>query len=517
VATYITFSGIANPLAAEFILSRGVTPSVCTLVMPAQPTLNLPPGTLTILDGSNQVSFTGCAVHQANFRQKWDGSRWRWAVQILDRRRTWKTAAVSGEYNIRLSNGLIIESTKKSAKELMDLCLSACGEVGYDTSQAPQNVYPYVRWDNARADLALAQLCEYTACEVCPSNDDKFNVYPLGVGGDLQDLQTERHYPVRYTPRSTPSILRVVGGPVNYQTKMLLKAIGHDTDSDQQYLEDLSYRPTNGWTYENPLHFPSLGTTAQPKALDTVYRRYRVYEQATGGLSVPGSQTAITSVSQYFPLFHYLVQSFKDPEGVDLVGLPFVEGTYWPFDESCDNVDENQLYTGRFLLGTDRGEVHFDVPVFGLSSGTFLEPTMYLTTSHHVKDANGNKDRLSREEAIPGSGGLEVLNRPEIIYCVSHTYSGTSISSTFTTKSEAEAEADAYLALFKRKYQDQQEGECTYVGLLPRGLDGKIAQVVWKASVNGLASTQVCLNKELSIWGKPRRDRRDRERLEGLL
>lgn len=518
MATQFEFTGITTALAGEFVLSRGITPSICTLFIAPKALVNLAPGVLTVRDGSRAISFSGCAVDQANFRMRLDGTHWREALQILDRRRLWKSGSISGEYNVRLSNGSVVESTRKSAAELMGLCLAACGESGASVAQAPQNVYPYVRWRDARSDLALAALCNYTACEVCPTNSDTFAIYPLGVGVDLPTIDGQRHMPIRYVPRSVPAIIRVVCGPSVWQTKLVLRSIAENSSGSQFTTSTVSYKPSTGFIYESPFTFPNESGASQRAALESIYKRFRVTSQADGSLTVPACNEAISKVSQYFPIQEYLLESAADLDATPRSLRAHIEGDFWPYSQSSESAN-NIRYVGEFKLRGDRGEVEMPAPVFGLSSGTILDPTLYLAASYSVTGSDGDFVRVRRDASVLGGSGVEILRRPELFASYTANYSTSSPTQTTgvtSTRHDAEDEADRYLALFSQKYSDTTAGECTYHGLLNCGLDGKIAQLFWRASVNGKPTTQVCLNEELCVYAPSRREKKRREKLEGL-
>ena len=507
-----TFSGIDTDFAAEMPLSRGVSPSICTaFIAPQQAILDLPPGTLTISDGQTEVSFSGCLVEQANSRMRWDGTHWRWAIHIVDRRRGWRNATVTGEFNSRLSDGEIVTATKKSARELMQLCLDACGEAA-DVSAAPNNVYPYVRWGAERADVALAKLLDYTACEVVPTLSDTFKIVRLGVGEDLITPH-QVHYHLRHIPRTTPSRLEIIGAPTIYQNKLLLQVIAEDTDDSQKTLQTVSYALGN-WGYENPITFPGVGSVsalAQRKALESVYRRYRVQEQASGGLNVPGSNTGVESISQYFPLFEPLVEAALDLEQNPWVRLAFVEGFFWQICDACDSQDDFTAYTGQFRFQGDRGEVYFPAPVFGMQNGLVTEPDLYVTCAHWLRAVDGQLDRVRFSRQLEGEGPTETLLRVELFEAKRATYDENIQTGIVVTPSGLEAEAQAYLDLFEGKYADPVAGEGHYWGLVAQELDGRIAQIYWRCGAEILPRTQISLNAELCPFTTPRKDRRRRE------
>lgn len=500
----------------EFALNRGVTPSICSIHdFPDQSILDLPSGTLKIIDGGSEVRFTGVSVERVDFRSRIDSKKWRRVVHLVDRRRVWRQKSISGEYNARVASGVISGGTY-SAKDLMTKCFEALGETSFDVSQAPTTVYPYVKWRDTRADLALADLCARTSCEVCPTNSDTFAIYPLGVGTSLASLPRERHYPIRYIPRSTPSILRVVGGETVIQGKLLLTAIAEEADGEQEELDNVSWKPAAGFDYESPFSLPGVSDDDDQRAgFDSLYRRFRIAGQADGSLAIPRSDLGIARIDQYLPLGPWLVEFAEDLGDTIRSKRAYIEGTFWPYSDSCDSASDIR-YTGQFAILGDRGEVEFPAPIFGLSSGVITEPTLYLTCTYRAKSIiDEDYDRLRKDLILMPGSIVEIIRVPELFKSYYSTYDDTTIIDTIETSPGPEV--DAYLDLFKKKYEDPVCGECTYNGLLPIGTDGKIAQVLWRAIAGGkTTSTQVSQGEELGDFAVGSRERHRREKLEAL-
>src|SRR5687767_6156281 len=105
--TSVTYPGLANVLGADMTLSRGAYPSVATLVIPPQATLDLPPGNLTFTGHTgNQVTIQ-CSINTAFLKKRHTNDGWRWDVQLVDKRKDWEGATITGEHNKRVSSGLI--------------------------------------------------------------------------------------------------------------------------------------------------------------------------------------------------------------------------------------------------------------------------------------------------------------------------------------------------------------------------------------------------------------------------
>jgi hypothetical protein len=496
----VSYPGINTALGAEFTLSRGVSPSVCTLWMMPQASLNLPPGTLSFVS-DNTISFPDAAIDLAFLRKNEDASRQRWSVQILDRRWRWKLGSVSGEYNTRLPNGQVVEATRKTPGELATLIFAALGETA-DVSRMPATVFPPVAWNAITPAQALKELCEYVGCEVALDINNRVTIWPLGMGSEAGDSQVQRHPAFRVMPRRRPNKIVVQCGPTRYQSKLELEAVGKNEDGKQYRLDQLSYAPED-WSTESFWSFPSVtDDDDRAAAFESVYRHFRVKGQAGGGWDVPGCSVQVDKLSQLLPLYSSIVQTAFDLDDTDQELPAHIDGEYWPYADGQDNTD-NSRYTAPWKLHGDQGLVETRWPTFSLDeSSEIAEPTLYLTCSYNVRKPDGALDRLEREAVLaPGSGAL-TIQRPELYASKYVIYASDGISQEQIIGSEdkANAEADAYLAIFQRKYQDAWAYEREYAGFLPVSPDGKIAQVRWSCAMNRAALTHASVNAELDVF-----------------
>lgn len=504
-----TFGGLSLR-GCVFPFSRGITPSLFTLYFPAYTATVDHVGTLSF---SNGLNFTNCAISGAFIRRYSDGKWPTWAVHGCDRRWAWAGKRVSGDYNRRASDGTVDPATRKTPAELAGLCLQALGEGGYDTSAMPGGVFPRANWNNARADLALQQLCDYTACEVVLNPlTDTVQIVRLGVGASAVSLN-ELLPKVSHAPRAyIPSQIVAVGGDTVFQHKLQLRNIATPYATGQQVLFWTTTPDAGGsWTTESPLSFPgATDTNNRPRVFEQAHREFRVMGQADGTLAIPNFPYPVTSTDQYL-LNDYLLETETDLGGFKRNMPAYVSGDYYAWTDLPNNTSDAR-YTGRFDLDRERRIVKFPYPIFKLSSsGAYSEPTLYLTTSYRARDVNGAMARLYRTGAVGGSGGTLFLKRPEVFAIYS---SSTTPGAQTNTEAQAIQELDAYVALFQQKYANPLASEITYPGLLTGPLDGNIAQVTWRWFLNGnanAATTSVYENYEGDISAVDRNERRRRE------
>ncbi len=502
--TSATFPGILSPIAASFTLSRGVLPSICTFICLPQDNFDPGPGTLTFTQGSTTVQFPGCIVESANLRKWRDGGRWRWAVQICDRRWAWAGRTISGTYNVRLSNGRVQETSRRSAQQLAVLLLNALGEFSFDVSRVPANVYPPANWDGSTAREELAKLCEYICCEVVLGTNNQVSIWPKGVGFEAPTNNAQRHSRFRFRPRRVPATVRLIGGPDLYQSKLLLEAIAKD-GSEHKRFDETSYTSELTMSDESPWSFPGITDDAdRADAFETMYRWFRIYRQAEGGFTPGGCSVNVTEVGQFLPLRQTLLESVTDIDGDERDQLATLEGDFWSYSDTPENQEEKR-YTGRWVIIRDWGIVQTDYPVLKLDDNYKPEePSLYLTASYRVRDADGGYARLEQSAAAAGTGEL-VLERPELFQTFRSVYEGTSRTSVVNNLDAVLPEATAYLALFANQFTDPWSYEMEYAGVQPVSPDGRIAQVKWQwwVTPERPTTTLVSVNDEFDVMTTP--------------
>jgi hypothetical protein len=459
--------------------------------------------------GGTEISFPDAACDMAFLHTYWDNSRWRWAVQIKDRRWRWQHGSLTGQYNVRLGDGTVQQASRKSAAELAGIILDALGEVGYDVSRVPQNVYPPANWLGISPALALQELCDYVACEVVLGLDNRVTIWPAGVGADAGDSDAMRHQRFRLKPRRVPQRILLVGGPDVYQSKFLLESIGREEDGDHKLYADLDYLPDD-MNNESPWSLPSVTDDEErAAAFETVYRYFRAKQLAQGGMTPQGCPVAVTKISQLLPFQPRLIETFRDREDIERSSRPYLSGNFWGYGDTPENVS-NVRYLGEWTLLGDWGVVTTAKPVLYLDgSYQFSDPTLYLTVTFNVRDANGEFARLVRQGFAEGSGDL-VLDRPELFQAFQTVYDDTTPIGLATNQPAVLAEADAYVALFQQKFADPWSYERKYGGLVPINPDGKIAQVKWSCHANQgwRALTHVGVNEEFDVHNLSAKQRR---------
>lgn len=501
----ISFGGIEDIIGAEFTLSRGVSPSVCTLFIRPQSSLNLSRGPLRMTFGSQEVIFSDMTPDVAHIRRE----PAKWALQLYDRRVYWKQGFIAGEYNFRQADGSL--RNEASAKTLANLLLKALGETNHDVSRMSEVVYPYANFNGTNPAYALANLLDYCSCAVCPGPSNNLVIYPLGQGSDLPENDDEIAPAISYK-LPVPQEIRVVCGPDLFQSKLALEAASIGTDGKITTVNNADYKPTAGWGTDSYMFFPNVSSSLRHYAFNSIYRLFRPTGQAQGGLQPPGCNESVIKATQY-DLNQFTCAAITDDTRLNaegkIPGAPYIDGTFWPQSDHAANTANNAPYVGKFQIAN--GMVLTDYPVIKWSSANAVqEPTLYLTTSYTVFNATfTNKARYSKSLNVGGSG-YQVLRRPELFRVFKTDYVFTSPVGTTNNQATVDAQCDEYLRLHSLKYADPWIIDREYHGILPILPDGKIAQVRWRIGYDG-PTTRASKNFEFDVYNVGAEERRRRE------
>lgn len=507
----ISFDGLETILGAEFTLSRGVSPSICTLFFVPQEAVSLTRGPLRFSFGSQEIVFPDMTPDVAHIRKVNDE---KWAIQLYDRRFYWKQGFIGGTYNKRLPDCSLLDSTKANARELADRLLRTLGETTHDVSRMSENVFPYSAWEGTNPALALANLLDYCSCVLCPGPTDNLVVHQLGVGADLPDGDDDisSHIPFRL---QVPGTISALCGPDVFQSKLALEAVSVGVDGFIKPIANTDYAPAAGWGTDFYMFFPNVSSNYRSYAFGSMYRIFRPTGQAQGGLQPTGCDIAVAGVDQY-ALNDFIVDPVFDTDGNMQKAGPWMDGTFWPQCDHAINTGANTVYTGSFKINKDAGLVGADYPIIRWgSSNSIVEPTMYLTTSYSIWDADrSDKVRYRKQRNIGGSGEV-ILRRPELFRVFKTNYSYTSPTDTQNNVAAIDAELEEYLSMFAKRYDDPWIEDREYHGLIPIVPDGKIAQVRYRVGFGG-PTTRASKNFEFDTYNVGEDERRQRETVSQL-
>jgi hypothetical protein len=511
IPTGMTFPGIEDISAFEFVFGRGIEPGACIVECLPQDSLSAAAGDLQITYDTDLITFADMApveqwLQQASYDpEDKDGPGFRMYVKLLDHRRRWKGGTITGQYNIRLTDGSVYSATKKEPSELASLCLTAMGESGFDVSEMPNGVYPPILWDAVNPAQALDHLCRYIGCEITGGERAQVKIVQVGSGDALSEGGEHINEPFVFTPSDSPSSLQVQGGKTVWQAK--LKLTPHVVQSG------VASTLSTAWEQESPFSLPGI-TAAELRqaAFESQFHQFPVTSLADGSNNLPLAPFPITKPHQYI-LQDYRLDTFTDLQ-LAPQNLPArVEGKFFPYGDDADSHTTIQPYTGRFLIRRAGNIVEFGYPVWKTSSTGLMEkPELYLLTSFYLQSVDGDDyAKFTAERSLGGSGTAKVLKRPELFFSVKVNYGddGTTTAGNTSTQAAALAEAEKYLDIFAA-IAAQEQVDVEWLEIKDIRCTGKIAQVRHRGSVRpgeGF-TTRASSGFEFDIYGPTNTDGR---------
>lgn len=524
LAASASFPGIDVVIGADMTFGHGISPSVCTIRTVPHSNFIAGVGTLVLSFGGDSLKFKDCALDLATLRA--DESGTEWTINILDRRWKWAFGHVSGKYNTKKADGEIDKDTEKTPQELAKLLLEAMGETRPDVSALPSKPRPEVQWDFDNPAAQLAELCDSLSCRVVLGLDDRVKIHELGKGARLPTGGVSAGG-AGFDTSAIPSSLMIVGAPIRFQSKWLLEAVGEDTDGSIKLLDDLSYKPADGFICEGMTNVDDtylkdgVEAEAYELAAKSVYRWYRVKEQAAGGgFTPPGydGKPKITKLKQIV-WGDGLIGTVDDPDGRKVPKPAEVSAEWYTYSDDDFTSEPGAPFRAAFSFDSDKGIVRFANPVYILdaSASNAAAAEVYLTISYTLLDEGGTPIRFTRERKIPE--GKKANTKPRIILHEEIERTVKQNYSDVTTKSGAPVdnlqrvnkEADHYIDAVLKEYTTDQSLTQEYAGLVFLAPDGLTTQVSWRMGNGQPATTTISQVDEHDIYTPSYSERRKEE------
>ena len=506
-----SYPGIQQILHGSFTLGAGTTPSIATLEMAPQPGFIPVVGPLTLTrNGTPVITFPDCRPTEAVLRRGRDG--FVWSVSIQDRRWKWAFGYLNGHYNRRIKQGGFIKaSTKKTPKELAELCFTAMGETNYDHSLMPNENYPEVAWDVVTPATALQDLLEKVGCRIVLGTNNVAKIWPVGDGANLP-TGNEMNASYTFNPPEKPDELIFVGAPIKFQCKFTTEAVGRDTDGTIKLINDLSYKPATGW---RPPQFPTVvDVDARKLAQATVFRWYRV-KKMLGSAPPSGTGTTITETLDIpgfismdnidqLVLLDETTEHATDPQtGEEKTKPPFLIGLWNNGELYQQASDSSKKHLPGLRIIPETNMFELADPAWRLKDGVLVEAFLLLETAFHVLDYSTRMPiRYTFTRSLGGTLGTRprVIKHDEIQFTKRVTYA------TSPGIGVVDNDTPDHVSHFAKKYLDGAEAEyqtatpldITFAGILDIPLDGRITQTTWTVARDG-ATTRASMGTEHSV------------------
>ena len=534
------FPGIQQIVGAEYSLGHGITPGVCSMQIAPQSSLIAEGGTLEFTFDSVLLQFRGCKVDQGTLLRNSQNQIVN--LSILDRRWRWAFGSISGAYNLRIENGELInndgtgtaglvEITEEDPQQLATLCLEAMGETGFDVSSLPNLARPLVQWEYDNPAQALASLCEELGCRGVLGLDNRVRIQRVGVGSALPLSPDIRDDSASIDPPERPDKISVVAGRTRYQVDFELEAVGVEKDDIIKLVDDLSYKPTAGWSKSDLPHFMSVSDTKlRELAKKCVFRWYRVKVP----VSIPGfgkNNDQVKSLTQLLLEDEQVATRVEDgltknkPAQVHGIfqitddyknkGDPNADGT----GPLTPTPDDDAIWRGGFSIDSDTGIVKFGERLLR-NAGTSTLPVwgpakLILRAACSVRDETTRSWQHYEDTRNYGNAfgtRARIIKRDEIHLAFTPIYAAgtgypTAVSVLDDNKATIDPELQHYLNAAEQEYQVTNPQSRTYAGLKAISPDGAIQQVTWSVGGAG-ATTRASRNNDTDYKSPSYRERR---------
>lgn len=514
--------GVQNGKEIEAVISRGAGPSEIVAVAAFQPTFPRSVGPVVLDDGAGgSFTFQNCASSGYYARHGWDRGRTDVALTFLDRRWKWAYSPVSARFNERLPDCSIRFSPqhsgyRRSAREIFAYIFSGAGESGADLSGAPTNVFPECRWDSVPVSRCLAEICEKTETEILISDDNRVRVVARGIGADLPESAARAKVSCTVEFGAVPQFVGIDCGPTRFQGKLLLEAVGLDTNGHVLPVDKLSYKPAAGWGKEWPYAFPSVAQESRHLAFQTVWRWFRVKSQTDGNLRIPGTTHPVVSADQY-RLLSWLVD--VGVNGRMPCVLPArIYGEHWPEQDFPENTPKKTPISSSFRIIPELGIVEFPFPIVkrgdGNYAGQHVEPKLYLETSYMLAHPMGEgfvSHGRSTPTGFPTGTGALTRFHPELwqTHVLRYKADGVTFDRTESNLARIDVEVQEYLSRLRSNViASATSTDKTYVGIQNPGLDGLRSQATFETGLYATPETRVGRGAEFDVFTYDRGDQR---------
>lgn len=576
---HLAYPGAPGIISIDYTTSHGTRPGLVEMVIHPDLTNLAPVGDVMMTDGVSRMTIANCRV--VNTKGDFGIQGYTVTVWLEDGRWPWRYGNISGHYNQPIPrvfdtprvpnygevavNPVIAQLagqsdqftpplqqwSKKSARQLCELLLKAMGVRNFDINAVPNDEYPEVFWDIATASHELDSLCDLFGCRVCFNHETmSVKIVRLGKGEQLppangDELQREGF---GVDPPEVPRRIAVYGAPKVHQLRFSLEAVLPDFDGQYKPIDEVSYKPKNGWQYISPECFGLDSSTAYnvgqlpgtrtPReaynlAASSLWRTYRIKEtipfHGTDVLRIPAtSNYATDNVDRlHIVLLDYLAEATYDDIGQRSMMPPKIIGRAHRYDKLAFNdTTTGQTCKVTFDIDPVHRIVILHTPLLlhekrAPNADTYLyyPADIYLEASCHVLDMLTHHPVRYRKAFSPPVDGESQSSRPDELGIVREeirffhriNYSGSNaVLSTTTNQPECDEKADFFFQGEMARFQITTPQDRLYNGIKRGVLDGAIQQISYSVSMGG-ATTRISRNNEHSVFIPPYAMRRQWE------
>lgn len=553
--------GVRGFISCNYTASHGITPGIATLTIPEQDPGKIPSyGDLIITDGNGKIRLRDCKMTGWTFSGG-AGTPRTITMHIADRRWMWAFGVAWGDWNqidphpdpatipegeFIASGGPWMPGTYRPAYKMMADLLALMNEHHPLIEPVPDIPVP-MRWNGMRPAQALAALCDELNYVIAYQPiADRILLTPKGVGASLPNLIPIHSSSVSASLPTLPSRLELHGGETIFNDYIRLEPCGPERNGEIRTLDDLSYRPANGWGASGlPPWFGSVPAGDNMTKEETVklaqanvWRMYRpslaAVDNPNGVMDVPGfgpvtDRNQIVLGSQLYGLS-------KDEQGQLRTEPAFAVGSvyYPPMPErklpgalvAAGATGGNTSFGARlpvsFAVDATRGVILFDRYLFKLNAARQpVAPQLLINTGFRLRDSVGLRPARFIVGGPTGATAHPrcppaIVHHAELVQVVNVVRSVAAENPTFaladvaTNLDELLPLANYYLRAAMREYELDAAATIHYPGVVGIEPDGAIAQVTWQVG-GSPAMTTASRNTEHTYYLPTAKERRVNE------
>lgn len=541
---FATYPGVQTIFSFEFCDTSGAAPATGTMTI--APQYGFPAENGDIVITYNGVTITLRDMHIDSVR--YDVNSGGQIVQIIfvDSRWKWEHREISGRYNFRLPNNYIDPAHEKTPQEMASMCFDALGETIYDVSALPNDARIEADWVCANPAQELDRICNELGCRIVPvRSNGGWRIVVTGEGDFLPEYPADS-IGAGIDPQETPDYIKIVSGPIRYQMRLPLGAIGKDIDLSFKTLKDVSFapfpdKPSGGFGINDWLRFSYIDSTRfvlpdgtkvsrQELAQDSIFNLYRLeFKDRPGckqnsagewGIVVPTIEEPVTR--KQIILSNELAEMWTDYLGVLHRRAAYVCGVYhgklaegelanypkWTridkqAADSATGMDERASYslsldpldTDRSILSITPKMVKQIKPLIWSDSGAtnsleWQEADLDFVTSFSVRDPETWQPMRVEYLLQIGNGNdtsfVHTVVREDIQPVVIADYDRDGkITGHRSNVGEVESQCQYYAESLSRKFITVESAQRNYVGIYNIDMDGSICQFTYSVSESG--------------------------------
>lgn len=523
----VDFPGIARVVRGTYVYSHGEDPGVIQIETEPQVEYLLSDGPVTFTDHTGlQVVLRDC--HVFGYRQPVQATvATTLTFQIWDRRWKWKYGAVYGRYNQRTPDQQLDTETVKTPHELAEILFKAMGETGYSYNELPNDTRPETNWQGEPPARVLAELADRHGCRlVFDPTTDQASIRRLGVGADLPFDLTVMSTSAEMALPEMPDEIWVQCRETAIQGVLVLRSVGLDSDGQWKPIDELSYRPVNGWARETPGLYDGVADTVISAGIPGKIENVRLRDLAIGSVGknyqvygiLDGNGTASQAIDQLLGVEYLIPDGAPKAVGLrnELVsidritgnyGEPFVQGVFATLDGTTNTAAWTKVENVGFNIDTALRIVRFDEYMFKFGNEangqTMLPADLYLTCSftvRHQRDFSTHRHVVKWPTGGTRETGPYILKEESLGRTIRLVYNSAGVV-TSVAKNDAEvlADATAVAQAASAQFATKTPKTITYVGIRAIPLDGAIQQVQWTVEAGKGATTQGSRGNEFKL------------------